>query len=83
MRFYCISSTFSFFLIKTLKYAFSHYLIAMAGIKSFLKEERAQSEWSSVYMLVILIIAALLLITVIKPMFRQSQQIVKRIAPTV
>ena len=54
----------------------------MAGIKSFLKEEKAQSEWSSVYMLVILIIAALLLITVIKPMFRQSQQIVKRVVPT-
>ena len=83
MRFYCISLTFSFFLIKTLKYAFSPYLITMAGIKSFLKEERAQSEWSSVYMLVILIIAALLLITVIKPMFRQSQQIVKRVVPTV
>ena len=54
----------------------------MDGIKSFLKEERAQSEWSSVYMLVILIIAALLLITVIKPMFRQSQQIVKKVAPS-
>ena len=55
----------------------------MKGFASFLGEERAQSEWSSVYMLVVMIIAALLLITVIKPMFRQSQQIVKKTTPTV
>jgi competence protein ComGC len=48
---------------------------------ALLGEERAQSEWSSVYMLVILIIAALLLIAVIKPMFRQSQSIVQRTKP--
>jgi competence protein ComGC len=48
----------------------------------FLREEKAQSEWSSVYMLVILIIAALLLISVIKPMFRQSQRIVQKTQPT-
>jgi competence protein ComGC len=42
-------------------------------------EEKAQSEWNSVYMLIVLIIAALLLITVIKPMFQQSQQIQKKI----
>jgi competence protein ComGC len=47
----------------------------------FLKEERAQSEWSSVYMLIVMVIAALVLIAVIKPMFRQSQQIVKKTAP--
>jgi len=40
-----------------------------------LNEVRAQSEWNSVYMLIVLIIAALLLITVIKPMFHKSQQI--------
>tara|TARA_Y100000310_G_scaffold249639_1_gene255708 strand:+ start:4522 stop:4686 length:165 start_codon:yes stop_codon:yes gene_type:complete len=45
-------------------------------------EERAQSDWSSVYMLIILIIAALLLITVIKPMFKQSQRIVQKTQPT-
>ena len=45
-------------------------------------EETAQSEWSSVYMLIVLIIAALLLIAVIKPMFRQSQQIVQKTKPT-
>jgi len=48
-----------------------------------LKEERAQSEWSSVYMLIVMIIAALVLITIIKPMFRQSQQIVKKTTPRV
>ncbi len=53
----------------------------MPNTKSFWREERAQSEWSSIYMLIVLIIAALLLITVIKPMFRQSQQIVKKATP--
>jgi competence protein ComGC len=42
-------------------------------------EESAQSEWNSVYMLIVLIIAALILITVIKPMFQQSQQVQKKI----
>jgi competence protein ComGC len=45
-------------------------------------EERAQSEWSSVYMLVIMIIAALILIAVIKPMFRHSQSIVQKTKPS-
>ncbi len=44
-----------------------------------LKENKAQSEWNSVYMLIVLIIAVLLLITVIKPMFEKSQQINKPI----
>lgn len=52
------------------------------GFRDLLKEERAQSEWSSVYMIVILIIAALLLISVIKPMFRQSQKIVQKTQPS-
>lgn len=46
------------------------------GLELF-SENKAQSEWSSVYMLIVLIIAALLLIAVIKPMFQQSQDIVK------
>jgi len=46
---------------------------------NFWIDERAQSEWNSVYMLIVLIIAALLLITVIKPMFEQSQQVQKKI----
>ncbi len=53
----------------------------MPNLKLFLAEERAQSEWSSVYMLIVMIIAALVLITVIKPMFRQSQQVVRKTAP--
>jgi competence protein ComGC len=50
----------------------------MRGLKALLEEERAQSEWNSLYMLIVLIIVALLLITVVKPMFKQSQQIVKQ-----
>ncbi len=46
---------------------------------NFWIDEKAQSEWNSVYMLIVLIIAALLLITVIKPMFQQSQQVQKPI----
>jgi len=53
----------------------------MPNFKSFLAEERAQSEWSSVYMLIVMIIAALVLITVIKPMFRQSQQVIRKTVP--
>ena len=40
--------------------------------------ERAQGEWSSIYLIIIFIIAALLLIALIKPMFKKSQEIVKR-----
>jgi hypothetical protein len=41
-------------------------------------EERAQSEWHSIYLLLVLIIAALILISVIKPMFQQSQKIIPK-----
>ena len=51
----------------------------MNSIRQMLKEARAQSEWNSLYMLIVLIIVALILITIIKPMFRQSQQVVKPI----
>ncbi len=51
----------------------------MDSIKRMLGEARAQSEWNSLYMLIVLIIVALILITIIKPMFRQSQQVVKPI----
>ena len=47
-------------------------------IKQFLKNQRAQSEWSTVYLLVVLIIAALVLIAVVKPMFQQSQDVVSK-----
>ncbi len=56
-------------------------LIMLAVVKRALGERRAQSEWSSVYMLIVLIIAALLLIAVIKPMFKQSQSIVQKTQP--
>ena len=38
--------------------------------------EKAQSEWSSLYMLLVLIIAALLLILIVKPMFSNAQKTV-------
>ena len=41
-----------------------------------MEEERAQGEWSTIYMLLVLIIVALLLVSVVKPMFKQSQRVV-------
>lgn len=40
-----------------------------------LSETRAQGEFNSLYMILVLIIGALLLVTVVKPMFRQSQSL--------
>lgn len=40
-------------------------------------DEKGQGEWGSVYLLIIFAIAALLLIALVKPMFKQSQEIVK------
>ena len=45
---------------------------------NIIEEERAQSEWSAVYILLILAIVAVLLITIVKPMFHQSQKIVAK-----
>ncbi|HIH09255.1 MAG TPA: hypothetical protein HA254_01140 [Candidatus Diapherotrites archaeon] len=39
-------------------------------------DERCQSEWNSVYLLIVFIIAAILIIALVKPMFKQSQEIV-------
>lgn len=47
-----------------------------------ISEEKAQSEWNSVYMLIVLIIAALLLIMVVKPMFQQSKNIISKTQPS-
>jgi len=44
-------------------------------MKSFWQEQRAQSEFGSLYMLLIFVIAALALVAVIKPMFRASQKV--------
>lgn len=46
-------------------------------IKEIISQERAQSEWNSVYLLIVFIIAAILIIAIVKPMFKQSQEIVK------
>lgn len=46
------------------------------GFREFLAEERAASEWSSLYMLIVVAIAAVLIISLIKPMFKSSQQVV-------
>lgn len=46
--------------------------------QSFFFDERAQSEWNMVYMLLVLAIATLLVLSVIKPMYQQSQQVVAR-----
>jgi len=48
----------------------------MFSVFELLAERRGQSEWSSLYMLIVLIIAALVLVSVVKPMFKQSQKIV-------
>ncbi len=47
-------------------------------IKKILCEEKAQSEWSAIYMLLVLAIVAILLISIVKPMFQNSQKIVTK-----
>ncbi len=47
------------------------------GLMELLREERAQGEWNSVYLLIVFIIAAILIIALVKPMFKQSQEIVQ------
>ncbi|MBI4044388.1 MAG: hypothetical protein HY392_01645 [Candidatus Diapherotrites archaeon] len=39
---------------------------------------RAQSEWGSIYLIIVFIIAALVLIALVKPMFKQSQEVALR-----
>jgi len=48
------------------------------NIQKLFLEERAQGEWNSVYLLIVFIIAAILIIALVKPMFKQSQDIVKK-----
>ena len=38
-------------------------------------DQKGQSEWSSIYLLIVFMIAALLLITIVKQMFRKAQTI--------
>jgi len=49
----------------------------MSSFSRLLAEEKAESEWSSIYLLLVFVIAALLLVALIKPMFRKSQEIVQ------
>ncbi|HIH16751.1 MAG TPA: hypothetical protein HA252_05070 [Candidatus Diapherotrites archaeon] len=46
-----------------------------AGKRVLGLDEKGQSEWSSIYLLIVFMIAALLLITLVKQMFRRSQPI--------
>ena len=48
------------------------------SLRELFSEQRAQSEWNSIYLLIVFVIAAILVIALIKPMFKQSQEIVKR-----
>ena len=54
----------------------------MRAITEMLSEEKAQSDFGAVYLIIVFIIAALLLITVVKPMFKQSQQMVASKVPS-
>lgn len=49
-----------------------------AGFRRLFSEQRAQGEWNSVYLLIVFAIAAILIIALIKPMFKQSQDIVSQ-----
>jgi membrane protein implicated in regulation of membrane protease activity len=51
----------------------------MFAIKKLLDEEVGQSEWSSIYLILVFAIAALLLITLIKPFFRSASTLSKPI----
>jgi hypothetical protein len=42
------------------------------------QEERAATEWSAIYLLVVAIIALVLIFAVVKPLFKSSQQIVQQ-----
>ncbi len=52
------------------------------SFRRMLSETRAESEFSSLYLILVFAIAALLLIMLIKPMFRQSQSLVKQVPGT-
>ena len=48
------------------------------NILKMLSEQRCQSEFSSIYMIIVFIIAALLIIAVVKPMFKQARDVAQR-----
>ena len=45
------------------------------NIRVFLKEKQGQSEWSTLYIILILAIATIVLIAVVKPMFKGTTTI--------
>ncbi len=47
----------------------------MRDIKVFLTEKKGQSEWNTLYMVLILAIAAVVLIAVVKPMFKGTTKV--------
>ena len=47
----------------------------LLNLEKLFKEEKAQSEWSSLYLILVFIIVALILVALIKPMFKRSQQV--------
>ncbi len=55
------------------------YIFGQNSSMAFLGlDEKGQSEWSSIYLLIVFAIAALLMIALVKPMFQQSQKIVEQ-----
>ena len=46
--------------------------------RELLLDKKAQGDFGAVYMIIIFAIVALLLILVVKPMFRDSQDIIKK-----
>lgn len=51
-------------------------LLDFAMSLDWLRDERAQSEWSGIYMVIVFLIAAVVLIAVVKPLFQQSRKVV-------
>ena len=53
-------------------------------LTDFFVDEKASSEWSTLYLIVVFAIAAILIIAVVKPMFKsaQRQQLLTPVAPT-
>jgi len=55
-----------------------YMILMLKELKNILIEEKAQSEWSALYLLLVFIIAALVLLAIVKPMFQQAQKTVTK-----
>ncbi|MCX8190442.1 MAG: hypothetical protein N3F05_04425 [Candidatus Diapherotrites archaeon] len=51
--------------------------------KGILPEEKAQGDWSAVYLILVFAIVALLIIYIIKPMYQNTQKIVTKTTKSV